>query len=258
LILDSGPEGAALDEPYANKPSFRGQLSWEPDDMIAVADAALKRGWRIATHAIGDRAVRTLIDVYERVLQVDPGLPPATLVVEHGFLADATQRARAIRLGIAVTIQHPLLYALGGQLVALWGPERTRQIMPVKAWVDEGALVSAGTDSTGSEYPVPAYAPLHAIWGMVTRQTAAVGVQGPEYAVDQYTAVQLYTTASAQRSGDGERRGRLQTGCLADLVAFRSDPITGPVEDLPALRPVFTLVGGRAVYDPDGLLPQQG
>jgi predicted amidohydrolase YtcJ len=126
--------------------------------------------------------------------------------------------------------------------------------MPVKAWVDEGALVSAGTDSTGSDPPVVTYAPLHAIWGVVTRQTEAVGVQGPEYAVDQYTAIRLYTVASAQLSGDGDRRGTLQPGRLADVVAFRADPITCPPDDLPALRPAFTMVGGRAVYDPEGLL----
>ena len=68
--------------------------------------------------------------------------------------------------------------------------------------------------------------------------------------------MQLYTAASAQLSGDGGRRGTLQPGRLADLVAFRSDPITGPLDDLPTLRPAFTIVGGRVMHDPEGLLDE--
>src|SRR6266567_2736271 len=114
-----------------------------------------------------------------------------------------------------------------------------------------GASVSAGTD-----YPVSSFNPLLSIWGMVTRGTQNVGIQGPEYAIDQYTAVQLYTVAGAQLNRESHRRGTLQPRRLADLVAFRSDPITCPVDDLPSLRPVFTMVGGRVVYDPEARLGQ--
>ena len=89
---------------------------------------------------------------------------------------------------------------------------------------------------------------------MVTRGTQKAGIQGPEYAIDQYTAVRLYTAAGAELSGESQRRGTLQPRRLADLVAYRADPITCPVDDLPHLQPVFTVVGGRAVYDPDGVL----
>ena len=251
FVLDGGAEGGALDQPYANNPHFRGHLLWSPDDLFTLTNFAVHRGWRIGTHAIGDRAVRTLLDVYEQVIKENPGLKPGTLVIEHGFLADATQRARAIRLGIPITVQHPLLYTLGSVLIAGWGKERTREIMPIRAWLEEGASLSAGTD-----YPVSSYNPLQSIWGMVTRETLDVGVQGPEYAIDQYTAVQLYTSAGAELNGESHRRGTLQPHRLADLVAFRTNPITCPVDDLPSLRPVLTVVGGRAVYDPDALYPR--
>jgi len=231
--------------------SNTGHLNWAPDEMFAVANAAVKRGWKIGTHAIGDRAVRTLLDVYERVIQANPGLPLGTLVIEHAFLADATQRARAIRLGVWITVQHPLLYALGKSLVTLWGPERTRQIMPVKAWLEEGAQLSAGTD-----YPISSFNPLQSIWGFVTRATKEAGIQGPEYAIDQYTAVQLYTVGGAELDGERQRRGTLQPHRLADLVAFHQNPITCPIDDLPTLTPAFTVVGGRTVYDPEKRLSE--
>jgi predicted amidohydrolase YtcJ len=247
--LDGGAEGGALDEPYVNNPGYRGHLLWNPDDLLTLANFAVRRGWKVGTHAIGDRAVRTLLDVYEQVIRENPGLRPGALVLEHGFLADATQRARAIRLGIPVTVQHPLLYTLGSVLLEGWGEQRTREIMPVRAWLDEGASLSAGTD-----YPVSPFNPGLSLWGMVTRGTLKVGVQGPEYAIDQYTAVQLYTVAGAQLNGESQRRGTLEPGRLADLVAFRSNPITCPIDDLPELSPVFTMVGGRAVYDPEVML----
>jgi predicted amidohydrolase YtcJ len=250
LVMDGGAEGAALAAPYANDPSYSGHLNWDPDDMVAVATAAVRRGWRIGTHAVGDRAVRTLLDVYERVAEAHPGLPPGTFALEHGFLVDATQRERAIHLGVAITIQHPLLYSLGEQLMLLWGSERTRQVFPIKAWLAEGGDLSAGTD-----YPVGAYNPIESIWGVVTRATKRVGVQGPENAIDQYTAIRRYTTAGAHLDREGQRRGTFEPGRLADLVGFADDPISCPIEQLRALRPVFTVIGGRSTHDPGKLLP---
>jgi predicted amidohydrolase YtcJ len=249
FVLDGGPEGAALDQPFTNDPSAHGHLNWDPDELFMVADAAVKRGWKLATHALGDRTVRTLIDVYERVIEANPTLPPHSLVIEHGFLADQQQRARAIRLGVPITVQHPLLYGMAGNLLRLWGPERTRNIMPVRAWLAEGAQVSAGTD-----YPAGSVDPIQAIWGMVTRETRDAGVQGEEYAVDPYTAFWLYTAAGAQLVGEEARRGTLQPGRLADLVGFAGDPLLASTADLRRFTPVLTLVGGQTMHDPQGIL----
>ena len=88
---------------------------------------------------------------------------------------------------------------------------------------------------------------------MVTRGTKQIGIRGAEQAIDQYTAMQLYTAASAELNWESERRGTIQPRRLADLMGYRTDPITCPVDQLLGLRPVFTLVGGRAVYDPEAL-----
>jgi predicted amidohydrolase YtcJ len=253
VVLDGGVEGAALDQPYVGGDATNvGHLNWDPDEMVAVANVAVRRGWRIGTHAVGDRTVRTVLDVYERVLAENPNTPPGTLVIEHALLATADQRARAIRLGIPITVQHPLLYAQGQQMMKLWGAERAAQALPVRAWLDEGAQLAAGSD-----YPAASYDLMRSLWGLVTRKTQGAGTLGPDYAVDQYTAVRLYTSAGAQLDREDARRGTLQAGRLADLVAFHTDPITCPVDDLLALRPAFTLVGGRAVFDSDHLLGER-
>jgi predicted amidohydrolase YtcJ len=252
-LMDGGPFAAALDQPYANNPTSSGTPFWNTDDLVEVANFAVRRGWRIGIHAIGDHAVRSVLDAYARVISANPGLSPGTLVIEHAFLADAQQRARASRLGVGVTVQHPLLYAQGAQLLAGWGQERTGQIFPIRGWIEAGAQVSAGSDSPPSPFD-----PLQAVWGMVTRGTRQIGVQGPEQAIDQYAAIELYTAASAQLNWESERRGTIQPRRLADLTAYRTDPVTCPVEQLLGLRPVFTIVGGRAVYDPASIFREQG
>ncbi|MCC9306078.1 amidohydrolase family protein [Kitasatospora sp. RB6PN24] len=108
--LDGGLEAGATEEPYACDHSYSGVLMWEPDALVEAVEAVVRRGWRVGTHAYGDRAVRTLLDVYERVLERNPGLPAGTLVMEHGGLAGPEQRARAVALGSAgsqCSIQRP-------------------------------------------------------------------------------------------------------------------------------------------------------
>ena len=248
LGMDGGVEGGFLGQPYANNPAFRGHAFWPPDDFEQVVSYAVGRGWRVGCHAVGDGAVGRVLDAYEVVARRHPGLRPGTLVIEHAFLADAGLRARAVRLGVGITVQHPLLYSLGGNLVRYWGPERASQVMPVRAWVDEGALIAAGSDCNVSFFD-----PLLSIWGLVTRGTRTVGVQGPEYRVDTYTALRLYTEAGGRLLRE-EGVGVLAPGAFGDVVAFRGDLLACAVDELPSREPVLTLVGGRAVHDPEGLL----
>jgi predicted amidohydrolase YtcJ len=246
-FMDGGVDAAALDAPYADDPNFAGRVFWKTDDLVQVAAYAVERGWRIGIHAIGDRAVRTALDAFERVMAAHPDLKPGTLAIEHALLADESQRGRAIRAGVAITVQQPLLYSLAANFRQRWGVERTERINPTKAWLTEGALLSAGTDSP----PTP-YEPLLAIWSMVTRGTKQAGIVGPDLAIDRFAAFRLYTAGSAELNWEGERRGTIQPGRLADLVAYEIDPLTCPIDTLPTLRPALTLVGGRAVHDTAG------
>ena len=246
LVLDGGVLGAATNEPYASDPANRGHLHWDPEAMVQVRVAAVRGGWRIGTHAVGDRAVGVVLDVYERVVHEVGGLPPATLVVEHALLAEPAQRARAVRLGVGVTVQHPLLWNLGSEMLTTWGPERTARANPIDQWLAAGAILAAGTDLTRP------FNPLTSVWGMVTRATRTAGVQGPEHGIDRATAIELSTAAAARLDREADRRGTIAPGRLADLVAYPADPFTLDLDGLPELTPALTMVGGRAVHDPDG------
>jgi predicted amidohydrolase YtcJ len=248
FVMDGGVEGAALEQPYANDPANSGHLNWDPAVMTRVCAEAVSRGWRIGTHAVGDRAVRTLLDVYEAVVAEVGPLPPWTLVIEHGLLADAEQRARAVQGGFGVTVQHPILWNMGSEMLLTWGPERTRRVNPLDQWLTAGADLAAGTDV------VRPFNPMTNVWGMVTRGTKAAGIQGPEHAIDADTALQLYTIGTARLNHEQDRLGSITPGKLADLVAYPTDPLTADPDELVELTPTFTIVEGRAVHDPDGML----
>ncbi|WP_436698607.1 amidohydrolase [Nocardioides sp. BYT-33-1] len=250
VLLDGGVEGGALEEPYAHDPGFTGHLLMDPADLETLLAAGLGRGWRFAVHTVGDRALRLLLDAYERVS--DPGARrPGALTVEHAMLAPGPLRHRVRELGVHVTVQYMLLHRLGANAVRFWGRERAEQAFPIRSWVEEGVVVASGSDAVVASWDV-----LAAIAGMETRATAAAGPLGLDQAIDRRTALELATSRAADLVGDGHVRGRIRPGLAADLVLFRgADPLSCPVEELPALRPALTLVGGRPVHDPEGLLP---
>ncbi len=245
FVLDGGAEGAALERPYANDPDHSGHLNWDPAELTRVCVEAVRRGWRIGTHAAGDRAFRTLMDVYENVVAQTGPLPPWTLVVEHGLLSEPNQRNRAVRGGFGITVQHPLLWNMGSQMQMTWGPERTRQVNPLDEWIAAGADLAAGSDLARP------FNPMTGVWGMVTRGTKSAGIQGPEHAIDVATALRLYTVGTAALNGETDRLGTIEPGKLADLVAYTRDPLTLKVDDLADLTPAFTIVDGQPTHDPD-------
>jgi predicted amidohydrolase YtcJ len=245
LVLDGGVEGAALEEPYANDPANSGHLNWEPAALTQVCAEAVRRGWRIGTHAVGDRALRTLLDVYEAVVEQTGPAPPWTLVIEHGMVSDAAQRERAVRDGFGVTVQHPVLWNMASEMLVIWGPERTQRVTPLDQWVAADADLAAGTDI------VRPFNPMTNVWGMVTRGTKSAGIQGPEHAISIGIALELYTMGTAALNHEQDRLGSITPGKLADLVAYPLDPLTAASDDLAELTPAFTIVGGRATHDPD-------
>src|SRR5262249_8579355 len=154
-----GNGGAVRQQPVLERPPQLGRRR-----EAEVVNLALARNWKVATHAVGDR---TVLDVYERALAEHPDRPPGTLTLEHAFLADQTHRAGAVRLGVGVTAQHALLYVNAAEIVASWGERRAGKVMPVRSWLDDGAILAAGTDT------VRPCNPMLNIWGFVTRGTEA-------------------------------------------------------------------------------------
>ena len=172
-----------------------------------------------------------MLDVYEAVAAQAGNLPPWTLVIEHALLSNAATRARAVRGGFGVTVQHPLLWNMGSEMLTAWGPDRTSQVGPLDEWLAAGASLAAGTDIARP------FNPMTAVWGMVTRGTKSAGIQGPAHAIDVATALELYTMGSARLNDEADHLGTISPGKLADLVAYPADPFTADTDVLAALGP---------------------
>jgi predicted amidohydrolase YtcJ len=244
IFSDGGVEGGWLSAAYANDEHYHGHGLINKDDFYSLVREARLRGWKVGTHAVGDLAVEMVVDTYERVMEDLGAGDEHGLVIEHAFFADEQVRSRVIALGIPVTVQHPLLYALGGNMLTYWGEERTREVMPIRAWLDEGGQLSSGSDCN-----VAPVSPLLSIWGLVTRGTLNAGVQGEEYAIDRRTAFRLYTIEGARLIGAEGHRGRIKEGYFADFVCYQDDPLSCDLDDLPGLTPSMTWVGGQCVYE---------
>lgn len=222
-------EAGATDEPYLREDcgclphttEFRGRLLWQSEKLVEVMHAVVRRGWKIGTHAYGDRASRVLLDVYEQLLNRHPNLPEGTLVMEHGALATAEQRERAVKLNIHVTVQLPFLHDVAGIQEEYWGRERVSRIFPLRQWIDAGGSISAG-----SGFPVEPYGAAVSLWSMTTRETV-VGVRGPEHAITIPEGISLHTTAATGLLGETDTRGTLSVGHFADLNIWKHDPFRG-------------------------------
>lgn len=241
FMLDGGLEGGATEEPYLGHDDYCGLVLWDTDQLTDAVERVVRRGWRVGTHAYGDRAVRLLLDIYEDVLTRHPWLPSNSLVIEHAGLASLEQRARAIALGIPVTIQQPLLHDTAEVELGFWGPERVADIFPARQWLDEGGFVTAGSD-----FPIGQYGAMRSVWGMETRLTVA-GLQGGKHAISRQEAFQLHTTRAAELVGEQSLRGSLTPGRLADLTTWSLDPASAPVEALREMNPVLSMLGGRVL-----------
>jgi predicted amidohydrolase YtcJ len=181
-------------------------------------------------------------------------LPPVTQSQQAGLLARQCQLYNRSGIGVVrdpglVPDEVPVYQAVAdrGELTT-----RTRLMF----WVLPQATVAdtlAYVDSLPPPGSVPDYGGGLGIWGLVTRGTRTVGVQGPESRVETYTAIWLYTAAGGRLLREDDRVGILAPGAFADIVGFRGDLMDDPVDDLPSRQPALTLVGGRPVHDPDGL-----
>ncbi len=240
FVLDGGVEAAAMSWPYDDRPGYLGELMWDRDALAAALAACARRGWPVGTHAMGDHAVVTLLDAISGARAQVTEAPAGMFVIEHGGLI-AGHIARAVSLGVHVTVQQALLDGLAPAFLAAWGTDRTAALFPWRELVDAGAWISAGTD-----HPIGPLSPLRAVSGMTTRATPA-GVLGPEHAITREEALRLYTAGGASFLG-GAADGTLVTGAPADLAAYLADPFTCPDEQLPGLSPAVTVVGGRIAY----------
>jgi predicted amidohydrolase YtcJ len=250
IFLDGVIEGgtAALLEPYADRPGWRGELALDPESLDAIVAALDRAGFKIHEHAIGDRAIRVALDVFEAQRSRDAGSGPRH-VMAHIQLFDPADVPRMAELGVVASFQ-PLWFYADGYITELTeprlGPARSRWLYPARSVAETGALVAGGSD-----WPVSSMNPLLAIETAITRRDPELG-PGPSWIPDERidldTAIRAYTIGGAVAGDIEEEVGTIVEGKIADLVVLDRDIVSGPPEAISDAQVVLTIFEGRVVY----------
>jgi predicted amidohydrolase YtcJ len=241
-----GSRGAALLEPYSDDPNNRGLLLSAPAHIQDVASRALRSAFQVATHAIGDRGNRIVLDAYDKALQANP-TPDHRFRVEHAQILNHDDIPRFAELGVI-----PSMQAVHQTSDMYWAGNRlgTGRLFGAYAWrslLNTGVVVP-----NGSDFPVEAVNPLLSFHSAVSRQDAenwpAAGWM-PEQRMTRDEALKSMTIWPAYAGFQESMMGSLTPGKLADFVVLDRDIMTIPERDILGTTVVATYIGGKAVYE---------
>ncbi|GLS31883.1 amidohydrolase [Neomesorhizobium albiziae] len=241
-VLDSWT--AVMIEPYADRPDWRGEPLFSPQQFAELAIEADRRGLQIAVHAIGDGAVRAVLDGYQAAQEVN-GARDSRHRIEHIEVTTAADVPRFAELGVIASMQPPHPPgAMGFPLeptISMIGRARWPWSYAWRTLKEAGAHVVFASD-----WPVSPIDPILGIQAAVLRKPWAEG--DPDQSFSLHEAIATYTVEGAYAEFAEDRKGRLKPGYLADLVVLSGDIEATPPERLHELHPVTTICGGRISY----------
>lgn len=244
-----GSETAWMDEPFANRPGYQGISS---SDLLNLEHyyeelrQADKAGLQISIHAIGDRANRTILDLYAR-LERENGPADRRLRIEHAQHLHPADYPRFAKLGVIASMQPYHAIDDGRWAETELGPERIKSSYPWKSLLDANAILAFGSD-----WPVAPLDPVMGIYAAVTRRTLDGKNPGgwiPEQRITVAQAVHAYTMGSAFAEHQENVKGSIEPGKLADLVVLSDDIFTIAPEDIEKTKVDLTIFDGTLVYE---------
>jgi predicted amidohydrolase YtcJ len=222
----------------------------DPPGMEALLLGADSSGHWPQVHAIGDRAIDTLLTMYERVMTMNGARDRRFRVIHAQVLRDASVAQRMARLGVIAEVQP--YHAIDDMR---WMEERigsrARWAYAFATLQRAGVRLSFGSDWPGTNASWYPASPVLGIYAAVTRQTLGGEPAGgwfPEERVDLETALRAYTVNNAWAAGEESLKGRIAPGLLADLVVLDRDPFSVPPAELKNLTVIHTIVSGRLMH----------
>ncbi|MEP5613316.1 MAG: amidohydrolase [Cyclobacteriaceae bacterium] len=241
-----GSHTAAFFEPFADTPDDRGFFVIDEDSLNRWAMEADKANLQLAIHAIGDRAINTLLNVFEKVAN-ENGPRDRRFRVEHAQHLAPNDISRFNELGVIASVQPYHAIDDGRWAEKVIGPERIKTTYAFKSLLDANTIVAFGSD-----WAVAPPTPLEGIYAAVTRQTLdGANPEGwvPEEKVTVEQALRAYTVNGAYSSFDENMKGMLALGMLADFVVLEEDLTKVDPVQIKDMKVLQTYVGGKKVYD---------
>ncbi|MGQ3291252.1 MAG: amidohydrolase [Shinella sp.] len=242
-VLESGT--AFLVEPYADRPDWYGEPYFSNEDFAELATEIDRRGQQIAVHAIGDGAVRRVLNGYEAAQKAN-GARDSRHRIEHVELITEEDMPRFAKLGVIASMQPP--HPPGGMCFPLEptlsriGEKRRYLAYAWRRIKETGAALAFSSD-----WPVSPIDPIAGIQAAVTRTVWQEG--DPDHSVSLHDAIAAYTIGSAYAEFAEDRKGMLKPGYFADLVILDDDIEVVEPERIREVRPKMTICGGRVTYE---------
>jgi predicted amidohydrolase YtcJ len=240
-----GSRGAALIEDYSDDAGNDGLLLMTPDQLVDTAARAKGCGVQVATHAIGDRGNRVVLDAFEQVLGRDAGTDHRWRV-EHAQILTAADIPRVAALGVVASMQPTHATSDMPWAADRVGPDRIQWAYAWRKLRDAGARLALGSD-----FPVESVDPRLGLHAAVTRsnaQEAPAGGWMPQEKLTAWEAMRGFTRDAAHAGFDEDHVGSLAVGRRADFVLLAQDPLAVEPRQLDELEVLATYVDGEAVY----------
>ncbi len=238
-----GSRGAALLAPYSDDPDNTGLLISSEDLIRQVSLDAVKTGFQVCTHAIGDRGNRTVLNAYAAALR---GPNQKRFRVEHAQVVAPGDFARFEKYNIIASIQPTHATSDMGWAETRLGPQR---ILGAYAW--QTFLKLGVPVASGSDFPVEQPNPVWGFYSAVSREDHEGNPKGgwyPAQRMSRAEALQSWTQAGAYAAFEDKIKGSLTPGKLADFVMLSSDIMQIPEQEIWRARVTMTVVGGRVVF----------
>ena len=244
-----GSHGAWLLEPYEDMPTSAGLNTADPADIARTTELALEHGYQVNVHAIGDRANREVLDLFETAFTTAPDQQDLRWRIEHSQHLHPDDIPRFGSLGVIASMQGIHCTSDAPWVYKRLGEKRAEEGAYVwqKLW-STGAVVTNGTDA-----PVEDVDPIASFYATVSRKLADGSVFFPDQRLSREQALQSYTLNNAYAAFEEDLKGSLTPGKLADVTILSKDIMTIPEDEIPTTEVMYTIVGGEVLYKKEGM-----
>jgi len=240
-----GSRTAALLAPYSDDPATSGILTNDPNNLRTMAIERDKAGFQLNFHAIGDRANRVALDVFEAVVKAN-GPRDRRDRIEHAQVVAPEDLPRFANLKVIASMQPSHETTDMRWAEQRVGPERAKGAYAWASLLKSGARLAFGTD-----YPVEPISPMRGLYACVTRELPGGGPQGgwqPQEKISLEDCIRAYTSGAAYAQFEEGKKGELKEGEYADFIILSADLTKIPPSEYTQTKVLRTVVGGRTVY----------
>jgi predicted amidohydrolase YtcJ len=239
-----GSRGAWLLAPYTDKPDSVGLDIGDIPDLKRIGELAIQHGFQFCIHAIGDRANREVLNIYQGIFEAHPDKKDLRWRIEHAQHLNPADIPRFGKMGVIAAMQGVHCTSDGPYVLLRLGPQRAEEGAYVwQKLMKSGAVVGNGTDA-----PVEDVSPIACFYASVSRKLKDGTVFYPDQRMSREEALKSYTWNNAYAAFEENLKGSLAVGKLADITVLSRDIMSIPEDEIPATDVVYTIVGGKVVF----------